>query len=101
MRLQRLLDVVRAELDRSVSPALADELHRLVFPGDEEPSAAQLRMEYASLLGWASGLVVAMLDQLAEAVLPMSGQNRRRVIADGPGPAGCRLPWVPALVDTD
>jgi hypothetical protein len=97
-RIQRLLDVVRAEIERSVSPALADELRNLVCVGERVPNAspaapaaplnaapdaargasrdvppgaapdaAQLRMEYASLLGWVSGLVVAMLDQLANA----------------------------------
>lgn len=64
-RIQRLLDVVRAELERSVSDALAEELRRLVCRSDGVPGAADLRIEYASLLGWASGLVVAMLDQLA------------------------------------
>ena len=103
-RLQRLLEIVRAELDRSVSPALADELHRLVFPDEKEPSAAQLRLEYASLLGWASGLVVGMLDLFPKSVFPMSGQNQPAGSqADGSGPR--RLPTIalgyPALVDTD
>lgn len=63
-RVQRLLDVVRAELERSVSPALARELDNFVHRGEPEPSAAALRVQYASLLGWANGLVVAMLDPL-------------------------------------
>lgn len=69
-RIQRLLEVVRAELERSVSDPLAEELRRLMCrseaaPGAAAPGAADLRIEYASLLGWSSGLVVAMLDQLA------------------------------------
>ena len=66
-RLQRLLEVVSAELERSVSPALADELHNLVRRGEAQPGEAELRIEYAGILGWASGLVVAMLEQLAAA----------------------------------
>ncbi len=65
-RVHRLLEVVSSELERSVSPALAAELHELVGRLEGVPGAAELRIEYASLLGWASGLVVAMLDQLAD-----------------------------------
>jgi Bacterial proteasome activator len=71
VRVQQLLEGVRAELDRSVSPALSDELHSLVFATQAEPSADELRLEYASLLGWASGLVVAMLDQLPMPAAPV------------------------------
>ena len=69
-RAQRLLEAVSAEPERSVSPAVADELHKLVRHEEREeavPSAAELRIGYSSLLGWASGLVAAMLDQLAAA----------------------------------
>ena len=80
-RLQRLLEVVSAELERSVSPALADELHKLVRRGEGRPGAAELRIEYAGILGWASGLVVAMLDQLATA-----RANQADRAPDEPGP---------------
>jgi len=63
-RIHRLLETARAELKRSVSPALARELTDLV-PLAADPGPAELRVEYAGLLGWTSGLVVAMLDQLA------------------------------------
>ena len=66
-RVHRMLMAVQAELERSVSPALAGELHRLLDGGGAEPSAAEVRMEYASLLGWAGGLVIAMLGQLEAA----------------------------------
>ncbi len=82
-RVQRLLGNVRAELDRSVSPALADELRNLVFLSSDEPSASELRLEYASLLGWASGLVVAMLDALPMSILPVCG-TPAAVTAQGP-----------------
>ena len=66
-RVHRMLVAVRAELERSVSPALAGELHRLLDGGGVEPSAAEVRIEYASLLGWVGGLVIAILGQLEAA----------------------------------
>lgn len=66
-RIQRLLKAVRAELERSVSPALAGELRHLLGFGGAEPDAAEVRIEYASLLGWVGGLVIGMLGQLEAA----------------------------------
>ncbi|MGE5292975.1 MAG: proteasome activator [Micromonosporaceae bacterium] len=66
-RLQRMLEAVSAEIERSVSPPLAQEFHSLIHRGRGAQGTAELRIEYASLLGWASGLVVAMLDQLSAA----------------------------------
>jgi hypothetical protein len=63
-RVHRMLMAVRAELERSVSPALAGELHHLLDGGGAEPGAAEVRIEYASLLGWVSGLVIGMIGQL-------------------------------------
>ena len=83
-RVQRLLETVSRELERSVSPALADELHELVRRPEAVPGAAELRIEYSSLLGWASGLVVAMLDQLASA--------RGKASPDEPALGGARWP---------
>ena len=51
-----------------LSPALADELRRLVRPdGPAPPTSAELRLEYGSLLGWTGGLVVGMVGQLEAA----------------------------------
>jgi hypothetical protein len=67
-RLQRQLDALIAELDRSLSPALAAELHHLAGP---EPgpglTADELRVEYATLLSWTIGLVIGILTQLEQA----------------------------------
>ncbi len=66
-RIRQLLRTVTAELQRSVSPVLAGELHHLIDDdGGAEPSAAQLRIEYASLLGWLGGLVISMYTQLQD-----------------------------------
>jgi hypothetical protein len=56
--------VVRSA-QRSLSPAFGDELDRLVpLDGTGPATQEELRIEYASLLGWTDGLVIAMLDQL-------------------------------------
>lgn len=63
-RLQRVLTGVSAELGQCVTPALAAELRDLLGSGEAAPSAAELRIEYAAVLGWLGGLVVVMLDEL-------------------------------------
>jgi Bacterial proteasome activator len=66
-RVQRLLRDVSGELERSVSPALAGELHHLLGWGEAGPEAGQLRIALASLLGWTGGLVISMLSELEAA----------------------------------
>lgn len=74
-RLERQLRAVTTELERSVSPVLADELHHLIGQGQNaSPTLDELRVDYASVLGWTGGLVIAMLDQLA---LNLSRQRGR------------------------
>lgn len=65
-RWQRLFDQIRLELGRSVSPPLAAEMFSVTGRGGAQ-SMDELRIEYASLLGWAGGLVLAMLSQLEAA----------------------------------
>ncbi len=78
-RLQRQFDAFVAELERSLSPALAGELRHLVGRTEAAaPTADELRLEYVSLLGWTGGLVVAMLSQLEVA--------RARAIRSSPRP---------------
>jgi len=66
-RVQRLLGSARAELQRSVSPALVRELRQLIDCSEAERSASEVRIEYASVLGWLSGLVAGMYSQLQDA----------------------------------
>jgi len=76
-RLGRQLQAVTAELERSVSPALARELRRVTCAGGTAPcTPRELRVAYASLLGWAGGLVTGMLDQLE--VAGVEARSRRR-----------------------
>ena len=83
-RVQRQLAAVSAEIERSVSPALADELHRLLGHQMAEPGPREVRIEYVALLGWVSGLVIGMLGQ------PQAARNDQH-LADGPL-AGLRSP---------
>ena len=64
-RLRRQFDAVVAELETSLSPALAGELNRLIGPGkDTELSADELRVEYATLLAWTASLLVEVLSEI-------------------------------------
>jgi hypothetical protein len=70
-RLGRQLHTLAAELERSLSPALTAELQRLLGPGRaEEMTPAELRVEYAGVLGWTGGLIIAILAQLEKASAP-------------------------------
>lgn len=77
-RVQRQLQVIRRELEGTVSPALADELRRILPPRDEAPSAGALRIECTVLLSWADGLVVEMLSTLGTAHERLAGERRGR-----------------------
>jgi hypothetical protein len=82
--LQQQLRANVSELQRSLSPELAGELGRLMSHEDAAPpSLDELCIEYATLLGWAGGLVIAMFDRLeqsrtctAEASESQKGGNR-------------------------
>jgi hypothetical protein len=65
--LQRQLQAIRCELERSVSPPLAAELGRILPAQEWAPSAGALRIECAVLLSWAGTLVMQMLTSVAAA----------------------------------
>jgi Bacterial proteasome activator len=93
-RLQHLLEVVRTELARSVSPALADELGKLTNWPAGPQSLDELRVAGVSLLGWTSGLVMGMLGQLEAARLRQRLHPHREEADHSPAPpaANARLP---------
>jgi Protein of unknown function (DUF2587) len=65
---QRQLDAVAVELDRSLSPALCREIHRLASRnGSPMATPGELRIQYASLLGWLGALMLTMLNTLQRA----------------------------------
>jgi len=65
--LQRQLQAIHRELDRAVSPPLADELRRILPAHETAPSAGALRIECAVLLSWVGSLVVQMLTSFGAA----------------------------------
>jgi len=97
-RLQRQLDALTGELERSVSPALAAELRHLISQGKAAvPTAGELRVEYASLLGWTGGLVIEMLSRIevASEKVTRSGLGTHPVTGQC-GAADCPQPGVRA-----
>jgi hypothetical protein len=62
-----------------VAIVLGRELHRLVGHNETVPlTLAELRVDYAGVLGWTGGVVIAMLDQLATArAHPAGGEPRQ------------------------
>jgi hypothetical protein len=77
------------ELHRSLSAELAGELDRLIVAdGGAAPTADELRIEYATLLGWTGGLVVAMLDQLEQGGLAATAARAGPEDGGRSGPAG-------------
>ncbi len=90
--LQRRLTAVTAELSGCVSADLAAELHALWMPGEEVPDAGELRIEYALLLGWLSGLVIAMLEQFEANAPPSRHTVALSVAPEGSGSPGGNSP---------
>jgi len=79
-QLQHLLEAVRADLERSVSPALAGELRHLTHWPAGPRGLDELRVESVTLLGWTSGLVLAMLGQLEAAQLRQQTAAQQRTL---------------------
>jgi hypothetical protein len=60
-RLRDAQEAVRHELDDCLSPRLSAELDRLIRPvGGVPPSAGELRVIQAELVGWLEGLTSAV-----------------------------------------
>jgi hypothetical protein len=86
-RLQRQLGAITTEMEGAVSGELAGELDRLVGRRGTAPlTPGELRIEYASLLGWVGGLVVSMLGEL-------------ELASAGTGPGGPACPPQPGGPD--
>jgi Bacterial proteasome activator len=83
-RLQRQFGTLTAELERSLSPALASELHHIIDRDeDTEPTADELRVEYASLLAWTVGLVIELLTQIDAASTKVTRPGPRPQLITG------------------
>lgn len=100
----RLRDIHRSsiqELEDGLAPELTDELERLSLPFSEEkvPSAAELRIAQAQLVGWLEGLfhgiqtalfaqqmaARAQLEQMRQGALPPGAEGGRSPFHSGTG----------------
>jgi hypothetical protein len=83
-RLRRQLDALTAELEKSLSPALAGELHRIIdWDRGTELTAGELRVEYAALLAWTIGLMIEIFTQLEAAGAKMGRPGPRPQLVTG------------------
>jgi hypothetical protein len=65
-RLRDAQEAVRQELGDCLSPRLSAELDRLIRPvGGDPPSAGELRVVQAELVGWLEGLTSAVWSAMA------------------------------------
>lgn len=97
-RLREIYDMSIAEIGSALSPDLREELVRLALPfsGEETPSAVELQIAKAQVVGWLEGLVQGMqammfAQQMAaqQQLQTMRGQLTpgRRAAAERPGSA--------------
>jgi hypothetical protein len=103
-RLREIYETSIAELSLSLSPDLQEELARLALPfePDAAPSAAELRIAKAQLVGWLEGLfhgiqATLFAQQMAarqqlEQMRGQIGPGAPREPGPGPGPEGEERP---------
>lgn len=88
-RLKEIYGTSIKELGTAVSPDLRDELERVTIPfGGDHPTAAELRVAQAQLVGWLEGLfhgIQATLFAQQMAARGMVEDPRRQIGPGGPG----------------
>ncbi len=86
-RLRDIYDTSVTELGSALSPDLRDELGRLALPfnGEDTPTAAELQIAKAQLVGWLEGLVQGMQAMLF--AQQMAAQQQLQSIRGELGPA--------------
>lgn len=87
-RLRAIYDTSVSELGAALSPDLRDELGRLALPfsADETPSASELQIAKAQLVGWLEGLVQGMQAMLF--AQQMAAQQQLQSMRGQLGPGG-------------
>lgn len=87
-RLRDIYDTSVSELGAALSPDLRDELGRLALPfsSEETPSAAELQIAKAQLVGWLEGLVQGMQAMLF--AQQMAAQQQLQSMRGQLGPGG-------------
>ena len=94
-RLRDIYDTSVSELGAALSPDLRDELGRLALPftADETPTAAELQIAKAQLVGWLEGLVQGMQAMLF--AQQMAAQQQLQSMRGEIGPGGGETPHEP------
>lgn len=89
-RLREIYDTSVTELGSALSPDLRDELGRLTLPfdADRTPTAAELQIAKAQLVGWLEGLVQGMQAMLFAQQMAAQHQLQSMRGQLGPGPDG-------------
>lgn len=89
-RLREIYDTSIRELGSALSPDLQGELSRLALPftGSEPPTAAELQIAKAQLVGWLEGLVQGMQAMLFAQQVAAQQQFQSMRAQLGPGPEG-------------
>lgn len=86
-RLREIYDQSVHELGSALSPDLRDELERLILPftGDDVPTAPEIQVAQAQLVGWLEGLVQGMQAMLFAQQMAAQQQLASMRGAIGPG----------------
>jgi len=94
-RLREIYETSIEELGSTLSDDLRDELTRLALPfaGDTTPSAAELQIAKAQLVGWLEGLVQGMQAMLF--AQQMAAQQQLQSMRGKLGPGGPAGPGAP------
>ena len=92
-RLREIYDTSVRELGSALSPDLQAELSRLVLPftGSEPPTAPELQIAKAQLVGWLEGLVQGMQAMLFAQQMSAQQQLQSMRAQLAPGPDGSPL----------
>lgn len=87
-RLRDIYDTSVSELGAALSPDLREELGRLALPfsAEETPTAAELQIAKAQLVGWLEGLVQGMQAMLF--AQQMAAQQQLQTMRGQIGPGG-------------
>jgi len=91
-RLREIYETSVQELGSALSPDLRDELARLALPfgEDENPSAAELQIAQAQLVGWLEGLIqgiqATLFAQQMAAQAQLANMRRHGQLMPGQGP---------------
>lgn len=87
-RLREIYEQSVRELGSALSPDLRDELDHLILPftGDDVPSAPEIQVAQAQLVGWLEGLVQGMQAMLF--AQQMAAQHQLATMRGALGPGG-------------